>query len=70
MPGKAPANIRSLARQHDQKALAKLVKLIDSDDEKVAMAASIAILDRGHGKPTTPVEVSMQTHEEALGELE
>ena len=68
MPGKAPANIRSLARQHDMKALKRLAELIDCEDPKVAIAACNAILDRGHGKPTqviagdeeNPLEINLR----------
>lgn len=44
------------ALKQSEKAMAKLVKLIDSDDERVALAAAQALLDRGLGKPKQTVD--------------
>lgn len=40
-----------LARTKGPEAIRKLVKLLDSYDEKIQLAAANAILDRGFGKP-------------------
>lgn len=42
--------------QHVQKAKNKIVELIDSEKEEVALRASDSILDRVLGKPTQKVE--------------
>lgn len=39
-----------------EKAVAKLVSLMDSDDEQIRLRASVAVLDRAYGKPSQFVE--------------
>ena len=41
---------RELAQQHAVKALQKLVTLVDSKNERVALSAAQTVLDRAHGK--------------------
>ena len=48
---KVAAEARELARQHGPRALERLVELIESDDERVALMAAKEILDRAYGKP-------------------
>ena len=43
--------LQALARQHGSQAFSKVVALCDSVDERVALAASQEILNRGYGKP-------------------
>ena len=50
---KATAEIKSMARQYTAEALAALVRALDDPDKYVA--AAIAILDRGYGKPAQTV---------------
>jgi hypothetical protein len=45
------ADVMMLARHAAPRAIQRVIELIGSDDERVALAASIAILDRAHGKP-------------------
>lgn len=45
MPG-----VREIAQKHSVKALEKLVTLIDSKNERVALSAAQTVLDRAHGK--------------------
>lgn len=52
------SKIRELAQQHCPRAIERLAELIDSPDERVAVAASTAMLDRGIGKPMQAVEVT------------
>ena len=40
-----------LARQASPKAVARLIEMIESDDERVAAVACNAVLDRAWGKP-------------------
>ena len=59
-PGGLPtivAECKSLALSHCPRAIERLSELIESSDERVAVAAATAILDRGIGKPAQPVEV-------------
>lgn len=60
MPNKATADIRDAARQYTEKALQTLVSVMENAEQPAAarVAASNAILDRGFGKPTQPLEHS------------
>ncbi len=53
---KGTAELREAARKWSPKAIAKLCALIDSDDERVALAAAEAVLNRGYGKPPQALE--------------
>lgn len=44
------------AQDNAEKALEALIKLMGSDDERVKLAAAMAILDRGLGKPKQTIE--------------
>lgn len=61
-PGGRPkvvAEVTELARKHCPAAIARLVKIMGkSKDERVVVAACVAILDRGCGKPAQAVSVS------------
>jgi hypothetical protein len=46
----APPGVRETAQQHAIEALGKLVTLIESENERVALSAAQAVLDRAHGK--------------------
>lgn len=57
--------------QHVDKAKAKVVELIDSDDQSIALRASDSVLDRNLGRPltrTNNVNISVSI-EEALNSL-
>lgn len=47
---KALPSLRELAQQHACRSLKKLVELIDSKNERVALSAAQTVLDRAHGK--------------------
>jgi len=50
-------DIRSLARSHTDTALAALASIArNGTSESARVAASVALLDRGWGKPTQPVD--------------
>jgi hypothetical protein len=54
-PGGRPrvsGEVRELARSKAPRAFERLVELMESKDQRVAMAASNAVLDRAHGKPS------------------
>ena len=52
-------NVRSLIKQAAPKAVSKVAALIDSEDDKVALAASKDILDRDGHRPVDVVEHRM-----------
>lgn len=57
-PGGRPkeaARIKALAQAHSESAIRKLVALMDSETESVALAASNALLDRAIGKPAQAI---------------
>jgi hypothetical protein len=45
------AQVVKLARAHSPRAIQRLAELIESDDERVALVAAQAVLERGWGKP-------------------
>ncbi|GEP04042.1 DUF5681 domain-containing protein [Methylobacterium oxalidis] len=55
---KASARVRDAAREHTERAIEVLVAIMTSEDAATAarVAAASAILDRGYGKPTQPVD--------------
>src|SRR4051812_18449276 len=59
-PGGRPkghGEIRELARQHTETALATLVEICESgENESARVAAANAILDRGWGKAAVPID--------------
>jgi len=54
---KALKELKTLAREHSTRAVARLAELME-EDGAVGVAACNSILDRGWGKPTQAVEVS------------
>lgn len=52
--------VRDLAREEAPRAFRRVVKLIDSDDERVAFVAAQEVLNRAYGKPSQQVEVRRQ----------
>lgn len=52
---KVPPEVKELLESKTLYALQRLVELLDSPDEKVRMAAAVAILDRRLGKPSQSV---------------
>ena len=60
-PGGRPkevAEVRELAKKHGPAAIERLVTLMDSENERTAVAACQALLDRGYGKPHASIEHS------------
>lgn len=54
---KAPTDIRSLARSHTESAINTLAGISSNGKSEAArVSASIALLERGWGKPAQPVE--------------
>jgi hypothetical protein len=48
--------IKQLARQHAPAAFQRICELVESKDERIALAASQAILDRAYGRPVQAVQ--------------
>lgn len=59
--------VRDLARQHTAMAIKRLVHWAESDDPRASVAASTALIDRGWGKPSQPLEHEITTN--PLGQL-
>lgn len=55
---KAEKEVLEVARQHGPRAIAKLVMLSMSADERTALAACNSLLDRAYGKPKQVQEIS------------
>ncbi len=53
--------IRELARRHGAAAIARLVALMRSENENVAVRAAEALLDRGYGRPIQALEHSIDS---------
>lgn len=54
---KSLTEIRSLARSHTETALSALAGIAQNgQSESARVAASVALLDRGWGKPSQPVD--------------
>jgi hypothetical protein len=56
---KAPPELREIARAHSDKAFGRVLQLIDSKDERVALMASNTVLDRAWGKAEAKGEASI-----------
>ncbi len=56
--GRAKENpeVKTLARQNAPRAIKRIIELMDSKDERVALAAANAILDRAYGKPRQNID--------------
>jgi hypothetical protein len=52
--------VRDMAREEAPRAFRRVVKLLDSDDERVAFVACQEVLNRAYGKPSQQVEVRRQ----------
>jgi len=57
---KVVSEIKELARQHAPAAFERICELIDSDDERIALAASQEILNRAYGRPVQAVESKVE----------
>ena len=55
---KEDSEVRRLARSHGPEAINRLADLMRGDDPRTALQASVALLDRGFGKPKQAVEHS------------
>jgi hypothetical protein len=57
---KVIARIQELARQHTEAAITRVVELLASQDEKIALAAASELLDRGYGKPMQQTQTDVR----------
>jgi len=55
--GSCSRNIREACKAKAPQALEVLTRCLQSGDDRVAMMAAQAILDRGYGKPTQSIDV-------------
>ena len=56
---KLPADIREVFKAKAPEALEVLTRCLRSDDDRIAMMAAQAILDRGYGKPAQTIDASI-----------
>ena len=56
--GKPRGPIVELARENSEHAMRRIIQLVDSPDDRVALAASEAVLNRAWGKPAQAIEVA------------
>lgn len=59
--------LATLAEDNSEKAIRRLIKLVDSEDDRVALQAAQALLDRAMGKPKQSMEISKP--QRTLGEV-
>jgi HEAT repeat protein len=55
---KALQDIVQLCKEKSPEAIKRIISLVKSDDERVALAAAQTLLDRGFGKPMQQIEHS------------
>ena len=58
-PPELPADIREAFKAKAPEALEVLERGLQSDDERIAMQAAQAILDRGYGKPAQTIDANI-----------
>lgn len=71
-PGGRPRDvhgIRELARESGPEAIQTLKDLMKSSDERVRLSASVALLDRGFGKPTQPLDHELHQATRSVQEM-
>jgi hypothetical protein len=56
---KLPEELRELFRAKGPEALEVLTRCLQSSDERIAIAAATAILDRGYGKPAQTIDANI-----------
>src|SRR5262245_59654189 len=54
-----PTEVKEAFQAKAPEALAVLVRCLESTDDRIAMLAAQAILDRGYGKPTQSIDASI-----------
>jgi len=55
---KENAEIKALAQEKSVEAFNKIVSLLYSEDDKIALSAAKEIIDRGYGKAAQSIDVS------------
>src|SRR5262245_52340585 len=61
---KLPAELREIFQAKGPEALEVLTRCLQSSDERIAIAAATAILDRGYGKPAQTIDANI--HEDTV----
>src|SRR4051794_22826109 len=56
---KLPAEIREMFQARSKQALEVLTRCLQSEDDRIAMLAAQAILDRGYGKPAQTIDANI-----------
>jgi hypothetical protein len=69
MVNRGPKAAELDAHEGSAKAIQRLIQLVDSRDEQIALAACQAVLDRAIGKPLQPVTVSITIEGKTLQDM-
>ena len=56
-----PREMKEVLESAAPRAIARLIELIESDDERVAAACANSVLDRLYGKPTQVTDAKVET---------
>lgn len=56
---KGEPEVRALARKYGPRAIIRLSEIAESENERAAVAAAQVLLDRGFGKATQGIELTM-----------
>ena len=64
--GELIREIKTLARAYDVESLERLAYWMRSDNAKASVSASMALLDRAHGKPAQAVELGGKDGQEII----
>jgi HEAT repeat protein len=67
---KAEGHVRDLARAQTERAIKALVVALNDTNGRVRVAAAIALLDRGWGRPTQEVEETAPYEIDAVARLQ
>jgi hypothetical protein len=71
-PGGRPKEsheVKNLARKHTKEALERLLFWMRDDNPKASVAATLAILDRGWGRPGQELQLSGEVELDVTGTL-
>ena len=65
-----PEGLRARAQAASPRALERIIGLLESDDERIALKAAELILDRGYGKPVASIEARIEQFDTARAHLD
>lgn len=63
-PGGRPKDtddVRQMAQRHTPEAITRLVAWMRSENPKASVTASLALIERGYGRPLQPMDITQRT---------